>query len=505
MASPTPNTGMTYPVRGGAVGVWDTPLDTNFDTIDAVLGGTVVVPAAGTGATLTQTQANNRRISITGVLAQNYLMSFPAIGGLWVVANNTTGSFTVTLNVIGSIAIAITVNQGDSALVNSNGTDLFVSLAGGTWNGATFAGSDLAPASFSTDQNDYSPPSLNLATCLRLNATAACSLTGIAGGAAGRDLELINIGTATIKVPANSISSAAANRFANTFNLFPGQSIFLRYDAASLLWRPKNVATAFSSCAIAAVGPDLLIVNHTGTENTRLDITMTEAVLVDASGNAIKFENIAVSIDSTTTGPGGCDTGTRAANTSYFEWLASDGVNINGVLSTSAAAATVLTNLTNSGFGNYIYLKRIGGQFTNASSNFQRIIQKYRRAQYVVSSAITTALPNIANGVQGTYSATAPVWATPSLAGLVPSTASRVQVAVTFKWNNAAAANVAVAANGLYGGVSSINPPLYCNSNPTIGPLGGAMVDLTLEGPTFAWVSDGVGGAISCIGWDDSI
>ncbi len=191
MASPTPNIGLTYPAHGGAVDAWDAPLNVDFDTLDAVVGGTVVVPAAGTGSTLTQTQANNRRISVTGVLTQNYLLTFPAIGGLWVLANNTTGAFTVTAKVTGSAVAVLTINQGETAMVSSNGTDLFVMPGGGTWNGATYAGTDTSPASFSTDQNDYSPTNASITSCYRLNATAACSLTGIAGGAAGRELELI--------------------------------------------------------------------------------------------------------------------------------------------------------------------------------------------------------------------------------------------------------------------------------------------------------------------------
>lgn len=495
MASPTPNIGMTYPVRGGSVGTWDTPLDTNFDTLDLVLGGTVAVAAAGTGATLTQTQANNRRISITGVLTQNYLMSFPAIGGLWVVINNTTGSFTVTLNVTGSGVTVLAVNQGETALVSSDGTDLFVGTTqGNTWAGATYAGTDVSPTSFSTDQNNYNPTSLSTATCLRLNATAACSITGLAGGAASRDLELVSIGTATIKFPANSGSSTAANRFANTFNLFPGQTIFLRYDATSSLWRPKNVATAFSSCALAGVSPDLLITN-TVTPNTVLNITASEAVLVDASGNGIKFETISVAVDSTTNGPGGCALGTRAAGAAYFVWLVSDGVSINAVVDTSATQATVLANLTTSGFPNYIYMKRIGSQFTNGSSNFLRVRQSYRRAQYVVSSATTTAYPTL-----GTTSGTG--WTAFAVAGFVPTTAVSIAVCGGNHTNNAACA---LSPNNLESTTSFIvNPPPIAGYSST-GSFVHISGTLLLESTNIYGNAQAGTMTVFCVGWDDSI
>lgn len=493
MASPTPNLGMTYPARGGSVGTWDTPLDTNFDTLDAVIGATTSVAAAGTGATLTQTQANARRISITGVLTQNYLLTFPAIGGEWVVANGCTGNFTVTLKVTGSAVTAITINQGDNIVVSSNGTDLFQALSGGTWSGATFAGADTSPSSFSTNQNDYSPTSASTTSCYRLNVTGVCSLTGIAGGAAGRELELINIGTATLKCPANSVSSAAANRFANTFNLFPGQSITLRYDNTSLLWRPKNVATAFSSCAMAAVSPDLLIVNHTGTENTKIDITASEALLVDASGNGIKFESISVTIDSTTTGPGGCDTGTRAASTAYFEWLVSDGVNINAVGSASNSAATVLTNLTSSGFSGYIYFKRVGWNVTNSSSNFQRIRQAYRHAQYVVSSATTTAYPTLGTTTSLTLAAV-------SLSTLIiPSTA----VGLYFYGGSNAATAAYASPNGLTSGSESSNPSPFNSDTGHFPSLSGFILLETFN--IYGAIGGGQTLTFFAVGWEDSI
>lgn len=127
MASQTPNLNLTYPVHGASVNSWDTPLNTDFDTIDAVAGGTYSFSGAGGGAgsTLTQTQANNHRITITGLLTvQNYLITFPAIGGLWVIDNQTTGAFTVSCLVTGSIAAAINCVQGSHTLVSSNATNM---------------------------------------------------------------------------------------------------------------------------------------------------------------------------------------------------------------------------------------------------------------------------------------------------------------------------------------------------------------------------------------------
>lgn len=379
-----------------------------------------------------------------------------------------------------------------------------------TWIGASYAGTDVSPSAISADQNNYAPTNIATATCLRLNITAIASITGLTGGAAGRELELLNIGTATGKFPANSGSSSAANRFANTFNLFPGQSITLRYDATSSLWRPKNVATAYSSCAIAAVSPDLLIVNHTGTENTKIDVTASEAVLVDASGNAIKFENISVIGDSTTTGPNGCDSGTRAASTPYFIWLASDGVNIALVFSTSSVQATVLTNLTvsSAAYANYIYMKRVGWNITNGSSNFNRVRQIGNRAQYVVVAASATPnMPLMASGAAGPYtSSTVATFAAVLVTSYVPTTAIEILVAPTGKYLAGGNAIVMVAPNGNYNSWATANPPPWQNSNAAGGDITGSNIAaILLESTSIYWCSGGTGGGLFCVGWRDAI
>lgn len=526
MASPTPNKGYTYPAHGGAVDAWDTPLNTNFDYIDLNVGGPYPLTIASTtGAitynssfasigsaaatiTLPSSLAQNMYYKYTGVMTNDQDLSFPAGGGFYVVNHQATGGFTLRAVVSGSTAVNVTITNGDIKYLVSNGIDM-VSVAQNSWTGATFAGSDVT-ANISSDQNNYTPTGLSGATCLRLNCTAACSITGLTGGAAGRDLEIVNVGTATIKFPANSGSSTAANRFANTFNLAPGQSIFLRYDATSSLWRPKNIATAFSSCAPASVSDDLLVVNFTGTENTKVTATASEAVLIDASGNAIKFESVSVTGDSTTTGPGGCDTGTRAASTNYFVWLVSDGVNINLVFSTSSSAATVLTNLTTSGFASYIYMKRISWQVTDSSSNFYRIRQSADIGQYVIDSTSNTPLPRlIANGNTGGFTSASPTLSNVSLAGLIPSTATAINVLATNRYNNSTLSDVLVAPNTSWGGTNR-GPTGTANNGWPIFLNGGvgtfsSTVWLVLESANIAWSSNNTGAAISVMGWRDSI
>lgn len=281
------------------------------------INGVDVIQATGTSASSASVvnifSPNSLQVAGGNVLATNQVVAAAdgtvSAPGISFASELGTGFYRigagdVGLSLLGTKTAEITATNFTLASTNVtfSGSGAFTFAGTGTfkWAGATGAGADLSPSSFSTEQDNYNPTNLSTASCLRLNPTSACVVTGIAGGAAGRELELLNIGTATLQFPASNSSSTASNQFANTFNLVPSQSITLRYDATSSLWRPKNVATAYSSCAIAAVSPDLLITTN-GT--TGVTITAGEAVLVDARGNGIKFENVSVSIATTSTGP----------------------------------------------------------------------------------------------------------------------------------------------------------------------------------------------------------
>lgn len=99
----------------------------------------------------------------------------------------------------------------------------------------------LTPTSLSADQNDYSPTGLSGDTVLRLQGTAARSITGIAGGIDGRVLIIENIGSYNLTFPTQSGSSAAANQylFPADIVVIPKGYIVLKYDgnASVLKWR----------------------------------------------------------------------------------------------------------------------------------------------------------------------------------------------------------------------------------------------------------------------------
>lgn len=96
----------------------------------------------------------------------------------------------------------------------------------------------VAPLPLAADQNDYAPSGLGAAAVLQISATAARSITGLAGGTEGRVLTLINVGGSPLTLRDDSTASAAANRFALGGNLvIPAkQAAVLRYDGSAARW-----------------------------------------------------------------------------------------------------------------------------------------------------------------------------------------------------------------------------------------------------------------------------
>lgn len=93
------------------------------DTLDAALAGVATVSIAGTGTvTLTAVQAMNAVLILTGVLTGNRTVEFPNGSRHWIVFNNTTGAFTVTLKRTAQTGFVI--GQAKHAICYYNGTDI---------------------------------------------------------------------------------------------------------------------------------------------------------------------------------------------------------------------------------------------------------------------------------------------------------------------------------------------------------------------------------------------
>lgn len=101
---------------------------------------------------------------------------------------------------------------------------------------------DITPPDLGTGANNYDPTGLSTATVLRLSSTAGfCFLTGLAGGADGRMILLLNDSSSVPPIILISASGASdpANRFDTPTGtaIFPGQGIWIIYDSTLSRWR----------------------------------------------------------------------------------------------------------------------------------------------------------------------------------------------------------------------------------------------------------------------------
>ena len=155
-----------------------------------------------TGGTLTLTAAQGANIiqEYSGVLTSNQIVVLPSTVQLYSLQNDTSGAFTLTFKTAVSGGSTLVVNQGQTAFVVCDGTNVYsaTSNSSSTFSSATLsAGTVLAPSlnfTGSTTTGLYLPASnqigfaINATNGMTLSSTgltvtnAVTALGGIAGG-----------------------------------------------------------------------------------------------------------------------------------------------------------------------------------------------------------------------------------------------------------------------------------------------------------------------------------
>lgn len=136
----TTNKSIEKPANGDYVNTWSTPVNSDWDIIDASLGGTTTLNATGATGTTTLSASQYRppTIIVTGVLTANVTYRIPSgVGGQWVAYNNTTGSFTLTFD-SGGGGTSTNITQGARVLIYCDGTNVALGV---TTTPSTAAGS----------------------------------------------------------------------------------------------------------------------------------------------------------------------------------------------------------------------------------------------------------------------------------------------------------------------------------------------------------------------------
>lgn len=219
---------------------------------------------------------------------------------------------------------------------------------------------DVLTVTPSANQDNYNPTNLDRAGVLRVNASASITLTGLATGADGRRVTIVNVATDFLLWLENeNTSSSAANRFSlpRSFPAFlmPGDVITLLYDATASRWRVESWPnqgqamglTEFSDFLGGGTGPFTATVSGTGASS------QASTYLSDTTEKPIGITQI----DTGTTATGRATIG--SAGTDQFPCATFAGLSVARLAAEAANSGTETWQLI-SGFAD-----SAGGTFTD--------------------------------------------------------------------------------------------------------------------------------------------
>jgi hypothetical protein len=156
-----------------------------------------------------------------------------------------------------------------------------------------------------------------------------------------------------------------------------------------------------------------LIIQNNSTNSTSLvtqiDVDADELILQDTNGNPLRVRNVNLTIDITSSGADGLDTGIEATSTMYHIWVASDESTEIGLFSTSASVPTLPSG--------YNFYGRFGAVYNDASGDLVRIYQEGNHVEYTAVQTIKSS------------GYTLNAWTSASVSSVFPSTAKRITLA----------------------------------------------------------------------------
>lgn len=245
-------------------------------------------------------------------------------------------------------------------------------------------------------------------------------------------------------------------------------------DATTAQQAPAFHQIADAVMSVLTPGTNSLKTTTTGTSSV-CTLTATYAIVV-GTGIGYRVSNVAVSIDISTSGAGGLDTGTVAASTIYFKWLIYNPTTstVAGLYSLSSTAPVMPAG--------YTCKALVGMDITDGTGNEYLLNSvQYGNVWTLKVGGNVSGYPALITGVAGAVGdvgvPTAPTWVAASLTPWVPSIASQVKVFLTSS-GGTGAMTAPSAAYGAYN--SQTNPP------PLVQAIGGVSrsaetANITLE------------------------
>lgn len=459
------------------------------------VSGTTTITSFGT----TALQGAIKYINFTGILTltHNGTSLILPNGGSNII---TAVGDTLVAEALGSGNWRVLVYQAASGSALSANANLTTSVA--------FAGVISPTAIAAGATNNWAPTGLaNAETIYVTGNSAGSTITGLTGGAAGRQITLSSISTTgLITLTCNDAGSSVGNRFfcVSPINLYAGGTgstgVTLRYDSIFGGWRPTSAVNEVAP----VVFKNLKIVNDSGAPTTTVDVSADYLTVENAQGMVYRLRNVSVSPVMTSSGVNGLDTGAIVNNSiTWYSVIVIYNPGTNTAAGLYSLQASCLSATLPSG---YTACARVGWMRTDgaATARWMRSIQYGRRAQYVVTAATNTAnIPLlVASGTVG--STTVPTWVAQSVANFVPTTASIANVLLGAA--GASASGEMAASNNSYGAANSTsNPPPCMRNGQATGDGGGIQCAIMLETANIYYASGNAAAYLGVLGWEDNL
>jgi len=166
MASTYTNIGTELMTTGENAGNWGTKTNTNLQIIEEAIAGyaTQALTSGGT-VTLTYTDgtvgdvARHAVIALTGSLSGNAVVEVPSNEKIWIIDNQSTNAYTVTVRVNGQSGVTWGTSDKGTKILYANGTDVVDTNIGGGVGGHDLNGEELildadADTSITADTDD---------------------------------------------------------------------------------------------------------------------------------------------------------------------------------------------------------------------------------------------------------------------------------------------------------------------------------------------------------------
>ena len=411
------------------------------------------------------------------------------------VANANSTAATLNVNALGTKAIQKPTASGPAALTGGE-------LVAGQIAELVYDGTEFQLISVYT-ATSVSNSRLNAWGGTAGGSANAITLTDspvLSGYAAGQQISFIAAHNNTGATTVNADGLGTKNIFKLTSSgpvaltgseIITNNLVVLTYDGTEFQLVAGGSAAGASG---GSTGPirNLIIKNNAGTPNTKVDVTADSIPVYTNAGAGVGLLSVSVTIDATTTGANGLDTGSLANSTWYAVYLIYNGSAVAGLMSTSGSAPTLP--------GGYTYFTRYGWIQTDGSAhllnNACTLLQKGIRAQYVNTGS---GLPEMISGASG--STTVPTWTSQSVSAFVPPTASRILG--TLSLPPGAAAILAPNSNYGAGGSTSNPPPVsqVTGTGYTTIPF-----EFELESTNIYYAgTNAAGQGAFCLGWEDNL